>query len=328
MNPHRRSPSRPFHETSTSARDSAAMDFTGNRHSAATRPITVMNCLHRGGSDDAQWAEQRGQTTGRASQIALTFDELLLRLCGREGMCPIQAFTAGHAPDALPANWQPVAEAWAWPFTVLLIAISFLAWLTYSTAARPFLSALFGRIRKITAFGVEFDLSAKAAIQTRTNVEAGFDELRSKVKRQFDMLIDSEGLNSKLLNLAENAVFKNLTSDEAKRSYRCTIHIQDTLFEDVLYQLLDYYPQGGGRGRTRSIRFGIIGRCARLNQPDVQADVTTNTEKLIESWSMTPGEAANVGRDRRSFAAIPLLDTDHALLGIFYVDARPRRQAK
>lgn len=238
-------------------------------------------------------------------------------------MPSVLGFVTESAPRAASANWQAVAEAWAWPFTVLLIALSFLVWLTYSTAAKPFLLALFGRIRKITAFGVEFDLTAKAAIQTRTNVEAGFDELRSKVKRQFDMLVDSEGLNSKLLNLAENAVAKELSSDDAKRSYRCTIHIQDTLFEDVLYQLLDYYPQGGGRGRTRSIRFGIIGRCARLNQPDIQPDVTTNTEKLIEAWSMTPGEAAIVGRDRRSFAAIPLLDTDQALLGILYVDARP-----
>ena len=228
-----------------------------------------------------------------------------------------------RASGSLPITWPAVAEAWAWPFTILLIAFLFLAWLTYSTAARPFLLALFGRIRRITAFGVEFDLSTAAAIQTRTNVEAGFDELRSKVKRQFDMLVDSEGLNNKLLRLADDVVCQHLSSDEAKRSYRCTIHIQDALFEDVLYQLLDYYPGGGGRGRTRSIRFGIIGRCARSNQPDIQQDVTTNTEKLIEAWSMTPGEAAIVGRDRRSFAAIPLFDRDRALLGILYIDARP-----
>lgn len=238
-------------------------------------------------------------------------------------MSTIEGYLPGFASASPPASWQAVVEAWSWPLTVLIIALSFLVWITYSTAAKPFLLTLFGRIRRISAFGVEFDLTPRAAVQTRTNVETGFDELRGKIKRQFDMLIDSESLNSKLLSVAENVVYPRLSSDDAKRSYRCTIHIQDILFEDALYQLLDYYPQGGGRGRTRSIRFGIIGRAARLNQSDIQSDVTTNSEKLIEAWSMTPGEVAIVGRDRRSFAAVPLYDSSRTLLGIFYVDARP-----
>jgi hypothetical protein len=43
MNAHRRSPASPCHETSTSASSSPAMDFTGYRHSPATRPTTVMS---------------------------------------------------------------------------------------------------------------------------------------------------------------------------------------------------------------------------------------------------------------------------------------------
>src|SRR5690349_4466450 len=51
MNAHRRSPARPCHETSTSSSLSAAMDFTGYRHSPATRPTTVITHLHqRGGA--------------------------------------------------------------------------------------------------------------------------------------------------------------------------------------------------------------------------------------------------------------------------------------
>jgi len=220
-------------------------------------------------------------------------------------------------------SWESVLEAWAWPLTVLLLAAAVLSWLSFSTAASPVLSVLFSRVRRVTAFGVEFDLSQTAAIQTRTTVEAGFDELRKKLKRQFDALVDGEGINSKLLAVAENAVRPHLTA-EALHSYRCTLHIQDVLFEDALYQLLDYYPLGGGRGRTRSVRMGILGRCARRTLPDLQGDVTTDTERLIESWAMTTAEAATVGRDRRSFATIPLFDEDHQLLGIFYVDAAPR----
>ena len=229
--------------------------------------------------------------------------------------------SGGSAIQSMPV-WASVLQAWAWPVAMLLAVFIVLAWITLSTAAKPILTIIFGRIRRISAFGVEFDLSQAAAVQTRTNVEAGFDELRDKLKRQFDSLVDSEGLNNKLLDLAENAVRPHLTT-KARRTYRCTIHIQDVLFEDALYQLLDYYPSGGGRGRTRSVRFGIIGRCARLNQPDIQADVTTNTAKLIESWAMTAAEAAIVGRDRQSFAAVPLFDGQQQFLGILYVDAVP-----
>ncbi len=220
-------------------------------------------------------------------------------------------------------NWQTVLQAWAWPVTVLLLVLAFLAWVTYSTAAKPFLLIMFGRVRKVTAFGVEFDLSEKAALQTRTNVEAGFDELRQSLKRQFDSLISSQDLNTKLFAVADKAV-KPVLSDDAKSSYRCTVHVPDVLFEDALYQLLDYQPSGGGRGRTRSVRLGIIGRCARLGRPDIKSNVTTQNAQLVEQWAMTTAEASAIGRDRRSFAAIPLIDDYNQFLGIFYVDAVPQ----
>src|SRR5262249_9484988 len=111
--------------------------------------------------------------------------------------------SARIAAQPLPV-WASVLRAWAWPTVVLLAVILVLVWLTVSTAAIPVLRILFGRVRRISAFGVEFDLSHASAVQTRTNVESGFDELRTKLKRQFDALIDVEGLNSKLLNMAEN----------------------------------------------------------------------------------------------------------------------------
>jgi hypothetical protein len=41
-NAQRRSPAKPAHETSTSSSGSAAIDLTGYRHSAATRPTSVI----------------------------------------------------------------------------------------------------------------------------------------------------------------------------------------------------------------------------------------------------------------------------------------------
>jgi hypothetical protein len=220
-------------------------------------------------------------------------------------------------------TWTLVVQTIAWPVAALLIVAAFFLWMGYSTAAQPILKAIFGRIRRVSAFGVEFDLTAKAAMQTRLNVESGFTELRHKLNREFDSHINEEQLNNKLLVVARMAVEPNLITDEAKRSYRCTVHVPDVLFEDALYQLLDYQPTGGGRGRSRSARFGIIGACWRLSHSDIQVDVTTQTTELIKSWAMTTAEAAVVGRDRRSFAAVPLFDTDKQILGVFYVDAAP-----
>lgn len=221
-------------------------------------------------------------------------------------------------------SWQSVLQAWAWPIAVLLLVVAFLLWVSYSTAAKPFLVAMFGRVRRVTAFGVEFDLSEKAAIKTRNSVEEGFDEIRQNLKREFDSKISEKNLDNKLFEIAVRAVKPILHGDEAKNTYRCTIHVPDVLFEDSLYQLLDYYPSGGGRGRARSARLGIIGRCSRINLPDIKSNVTVQTAELVEQWAMTTAEASSIGRDRRSFAAIPLFDDHRQLLGIFYVDAKPK----
>lgn len=221
-------------------------------------------------------------------------------------------------------GWTSVLQAWAWPLAVLILVLSFLIWVAFSTAAEPFLKIVFGRVRRVNAFGVELDLSAEHAVQTRTNVETGFSELRQKLNRQFDWFVNVEQLNNKLLAIARQAVEPNLDSEQAKRTYRCTVHVPDVLIEDALYQLLDYQPIGGGRGRSRSARFGIIGTCWRLSHADVQSNVATNAAELIKEWAMTTPEAAVVGRDRRSFLAVPLFDTtDHQPLGVFYVDAIP-----
>lgn len=148
------------------------------------------------------------------------------------------------------AGWTAVLQAWAWPLAALIIVLSFLIWVSFSTAALPMLKIVFGRVRRVSAFGVEFDLTPKAALQTQTNVEAGFGELRQRLNREFDAQVNAEQLNNKLLTIVRLAVHPMLT-DEARKSFRCTVHVPDVLFEDALLQLLDYQPSGGGRSRAR-----------------------------------------------------------------------------
>jgi hypothetical protein len=220
-------------------------------------------------------------------------------------------------------GWTTVLQAWAWPLVILIVVLAFLIWVSASTAALPMLKIVFGRVRRVSAFGVEFDLTQKAAQQTQTNVEAGFGELRQRLNRKFDSYVDEEQLNSKLLTIVSLAVHPALT-DEAKKSYRCTVHVPDVLFQDSLLQLLDYQPSGGGRGRAFSARFGIIGKCWRSGEPDIQSDVATHAVELIKEWAMTTAEALDVGHGRSSFAAVPLFDKHKQPVGVLYVDALPK----
>src|SRR5215469_10410533 len=61
MNAHRRSPARPCHETSALSSCSPAIDFTGYRHSPATRPTTVMTASTDSKAPlPVQWSAERG----------------------------------------------------------------------------------------------------------------------------------------------------------------------------------------------------------------------------------------------------------------------------
>jgi hypothetical protein len=59
----------------------------------------------------------------------------------------------------------------------------------------------------------------------------------------------------------KNAIVANLPN--GAKGLRATIHINDVIFPDYLYQLVDYYPGDGGAHRRFSQRYGIIGRSWR-----------------------------------------------------------------
>lgn len=121
-------------------------------------------------------------------------------------------------------------------------------------------------------------------------------------------------------------VVEKVIKPAAHGGFRATLHIQDILDQQSLYQLVDYIHAGeqqgpvGTHGRRNSIRFGIIGRAWRLGRSDYDPQVSTDTDQLIEKWGMTRDEAARAGRGRQSFAVILLHDSTGSCPGLIFID--------
>jgi hypothetical protein len=217
-----------------------------------------------------------------------------------------------HEAEKTP-NWLEFLKiVVSWPalfaLLVLYFAFSRLAPLKLARILRPF--------RSLKLFGAEFVLSEEVG----TDAEQAIEIYRKQAKRQFDTLVEINDIRAKLeavLDKVRPAIEKRKTIPDL----RCTIHVPDILFAETLYQLLDYFPRGGGRGRTFSTRFGIIGRCWRSRESQIGGTIPTDPQELIRNWGMTREQALASGQGRQSFAAIPLCDESGTQVAIFYLDS-------
>lgn len=205
----------------------------------------------------------------------------------------------------------------AWP----LIVSGAVLYFVFSPTGWRRLARLFKPFRSFKLFGAEFVLSEEAAKELGTDAEEAFATYRKRARREYDQLVEVYDLRSKL----EAVLFDSIEAATGPlgniKDFRCTIHVRDILFSESLYQLLDYYPRGAGRGRVKSFRFGIIGKVWRSGNSLIQGGVSTDPGALILDWGMTREEAAAAGVGRKSFGCVLLRDTTNSPLGLFYMDA-------
>jgi len=199
-----------------------------------------------------------------------------------------------------------------WP-VIVLIALAYLLW---SPNAPRRLAAILKPFRSVKVFGTEIVLSEEAARELSVDAQEAFSAYRAKAKKEYDRLAEAYDLRGKL----ENLLIAVPALGKAK-GIRCTIHVRDILFTESLYQVIDYYPSGGGRGRVKSMRFGMIGKVWRSGGSRIHGNVPTDAEGLIQDWGMTKEEAAAAGAGRKSFACILIEDKTHSPVGVIYADA-------
>jgi hypothetical protein len=177
-------------------------------------------------------------------------------------------------------------------------------------------------LRRLKTLGFELSLDPAAAREVAAKSSAVVFEA---FERKADQETARRNVWDKFTSVIKEAV-EPISIPNA--GFRSTIHIQDVLDPDALYQLTEYYyvaePHGPPktRGRRNSIRFGIIGRAWRLGKSEYDPTVATDTTELVKVWGMTHDEAVRAGRGRQTFAAILLRDGSGGSSGIIFIDAQ------
>src|SRR4051812_41937625 len=215
-------------------------------------------------------------------------------------------------------SWVQVVEAVAWPAVAMVGVLA----LVFSGSLRRWLIDLTRKIRKVSALGVDVELSPEVAKEVAQLTSEAFHDLRQRVTATVDQLVHVHQINDKRKRLVEDVIRPALGRDGRAPDFRMTIYIDDMLFTESMYQLLDYHPKSSGaRGRTYPIRFGIVGRAWRSRQDQMEADVPVEQQALIRDWGMTWDQASSAGQDRRSFACILLFDQTREQVCLLYMDS-------
>jgi hypothetical protein len=172
--------------------------------------------------------------------------------------------------------------------------------------------------QSLKLFGTELVLSKPGG----ADLEDRLDKLGRFIKLRFDEWNKDEQFSEKHRKIIDSYV-RPLVQNFETLNARSTIHVQDLLFGDAPYQLLDYYPRQnrGPRGRVFPIRAGIIGKTWRLSESMHEGSVSEDTKHLILDWGMTLDEARIAGRGRQSFGCVLLRSESNDALGIFYFDS-------
>jgi hypothetical protein len=222
---------------------------------------------------------------------------------------------AGHELAA--ASLNDVADfirALAWP-TVALVALFMLI----SPRGVTLVRAISRRLGRVKWRDIEIELKPEAATELKRDLEQTFRAYRDRVQDVFDHQNHVERVPYLRDSVASEVIKPRLQGED--QQFRCTVYVPDPLFEDALYCLLDYYPKGEARGRTYSIRFGIVGRAWRTGQSYVE-DVPADPDELMRGWGMTAEEAQSIQDEDRAFLAV-VLRADNLPVGVLYADASP-----
>jgi hypothetical protein len=217
--------------------------------------------------------------------------------------------------------WVSLAGKIAWPMA-LLIALGMIGW---NSRLRRIFGTGTRLVRKVSAGGVVMEINAEAVDEVRDKLRASFRELVSSARDEFERMADLQDLDRHLEAVVESALLPKIAGGRPA-GLRATIHVRDIVFRDYLYQLVDYYPLGGGAHRRFSLRYGIIGRSWRTGKSHGTGNAfgtLASTETLVEEWGMTRDETHGVLNPRPSCLSV-LLRVDTVPVGIVYIDATAR----
>ncbi len=221
-------------------------------------------------------------------------------------------------PDQLKGMLRSVRDlslVLGWPLALALA----LAYVLHSDRAKDRLVILASSIQKV-AFPGGFELTLWGE-KSGIDQSATFQKFRVDVKSEYDKLAEQRTIKETVSRMLKDTVEPELTRIRKTKTveYRATVHVHDALFSQAYYQLIDYLPTGGNRGRAWSIRFGMVGRAWRLREDSWNGKIPDLPKSLITDWGMTQEETKVKGR--QSMLCCILKAPDGIPVGAFYLDA-------
>ena len=176
-------------------------------------------------------------------------------------------------------------------------------------------------VKKVAAGGVEIEINSETIELVQRQLHGTFEELISGAADEYERIAEIQDVPT----LLKNAIIANLP--RGIDGLRGTIHVNDVIFPDYLYQLVDYYPAGGGAHRRFSQRYGIIGRSWRSKTShgtgDAFAGAGGSVQALVENWGMTEEEAHGQVNGRPACLSV-VVKHQSIPVGILFVNSRKK----
>ncbi|HEV8697193.1 MAG TPA: hypothetical protein VGQ89_05815 [Candidatus Limnocylindrales bacterium] len=201
-------------------------------------------------------------------------------------------------------------------FAVPVIVFGLLAYLARAKSAPERISRLLAPLTSVKVFGQELTFRSSDPV-TRSAVDT-FLGYRDDTRDRYRALVKGH----RIAELHEQLIRDCCPSAISATRFRSTIHVADILFAESYYQLLPYWPCGGGEARSWSIRYGIVGNTWRHGTSQGVVDIKEHADKLIDVWGMTSEEAqVAMHGAAQSLIAVVLRDSANRVVGLFYADA-------
>ena len=234
-----------------------------------------------------------------------------------------------------------VKSLFPWPMLVIL-AVVLVIW--GPDRAQGLLASL-----KFEILGVKFDgtTSAPEAFRRefgdakrfagRTNKE--IEQAYTAAQQYLVQLREKLNIDARVRDLS--LVISQAIGDGCPSDFRLTVYIPDLIFDDQLYQLVEYYDKDGQRvtddrsGRAFSVRYGIIGRVWRSGVAEVEGELISAEDRALikdltdvreverfiaRRWGLTLYEAARIRR-YQSYGAIRV-DRGESPSGLVFFDSK------
>jgi hypothetical protein len=204
-------------------------------------------------------------------------------------------------------------------FLLPLIALGVALYLLRAKGAPDRIKRLLEPFASVKLLGQEFVLDHAAEVTS--SAEAAFRTYRAQTKARYDALVKEHRIDTLHRQLVCEVLAPAIGGLDKATDFRSTIHVRDILFAESYYQLVPYFPAGGGIARSWSIRYGIVGKTWRQGESNGEGHLQISKQDLIDSWGMTKGEAERAKATRPSLLAVILRDATEKQVGVFFADS-------